>query len=348
MKKKNTFLLLLLVFNCVKIFAGGGIWEYYLNTKYNSVVKNHGNYSGGTNFDGSVLSSSVSLGSDNLAIDLAGVKTWQDNGTSFTALALWYRVYLQGSSAPAFTSVNLPWFADLGGNNNKEWQNGNDINLLSGLSSAGTYVVEVFFQGTYTGPTADNNGYLSNGGSNYKATFVAQVVLPTVLSKFNAQLEEGNAALNWTLDSKFNIKTIIIEKSFDAQKWLKVDAVAINENNNYSYIDKNLTQSSKIYYRLKMVDYDESFTYSNIVTLTNQKTAEIMIYPNPTVDIINIKNNNSVNNTIEIYNTLGLLVKQQKSDANYVDVHDLPRGNYFLMIKDDNKAVIYHTKINKQ
>ena len=80
-----------------------------------------------------------------------------------------------------------------------------------------------------------------------------------------------------------------------------------------------------------MVDNDGS-RYSNIVTLSQSGNENVILYPNPAKDHINITVANTGN--IRIYDASGRLVKTQtlQSGANNIDVSALNAGTYYAEV----------------
>jgi hypothetical protein len=115
--------------------------------------------------------------------------------------------------------------------------------------------------------------------------------------------------------------------------------------NNYSYKDpiKNVT-GSVIYYRLKMVDKDGKFKYSEVRTIrigAVNESAKITAYPNPVVNELHISlpqswQNQSVNG--QLLNTGGRIIKtfiiQQ---AVTIMMSDVPVGTYYLKMVNGNE-----------
>ncbi|MBJ6107814.1 hypothetical protein JAO73_02245 [Hymenobacter sp. BT523] len=131
-----------------------------------------------TPYEGATLGAGgYSPGNASLVLDGAEVRTFKNNGGNVTAATLFYRVYLlgsttRGSASPAYTAVNLPFGANLGSCDNngcdQRWTlTGANINLTAGLTTRGTYVVEVYWRAS----TNLGDRFDSNGGSNFVATF---------------------------------------------------------------------------------------------------------------------------------------------------------------------------------
>ena len=120
----------------------------------------------------------------------------------------------------------------------------------------------------------------TNKGSN--------AVLPVELSSFNAKSIEEKIMLNWTTKTEINNYGFELEKSLPNNKvWEKVGFVKGNGNSNsdkqYTFTDKNLNGGSKFIYRLKQIDNDGNFTYSDEVEieLIPAKYELYQNYPNP-------------------------------------------------------------------
>ncbi|MDO7848806.1 hypothetical protein Q5H92_20745 [Hymenobacter sp. M29] len=131
-----------------------------------------------TPYEGATLGAGgYSPGNASLILDGAEVRTFKNSGGDVTAATLFYRVYLQGSATrgsttPAYTAVNLPFGANLGTCNNsgcdQRWTlTGANINLTAGLTTRGTYVVEVYWRAS----TNLGDRFDSNSGNNFVATF---------------------------------------------------------------------------------------------------------------------------------------------------------------------------------
>ncbi len=113
----------------------------------------------------------------------------------------------------------------------------------------------------------------------------AQVV-PVELTSFTANASGNNVTLRWTTASETNNRGFEIQK-LQSGTWTTSGFVqgkgTSTEENSYSFTDKDL-QSGKYIYRLKQVDFDGSYSYSqNVeVTVSAPLTFELsQNYPNP-------------------------------------------------------------------
>jgi hypothetical protein len=98
------------------------------------------------------------------------------------------------------------------------------------------------------------------------------------------------------------------------------------------------------YYRLKQVDFDEKFEYSNIINIQTIEPSNhqmINIYPNPVRYELTITNTENVENIV-IYNSIGQVVKQlgAANSQLMIDVSGLPQGIYTLKLQNINGSIV--------
>jgi len=111
------------------------------------------------------------------------------------------------------------------------------------------------------------------------------VVLPLKLFDFRASLKQnGSVQLEWETASEDNTSHFEIEKSLPPQSvftsLLNQPAVG-SGNNHYSVIDLAPAKGINLY-RLKMVDKNGGFTYSNTVKMiVGNAVQKFVVYPNP-------------------------------------------------------------------
>lgn len=108
--------------------------------------------------------------------------------------------------------------------------------------------------------------------------------LPLNLINFTAIKETGNNLLQWTTN-EINTLNFEVQRSADAKNFIKIGMVDANRSSNhrYSYHDSALTYGN-VYYRLKMIDLDKSFAYSQIKVLLFSLTEKPVVFPNPVAD----------------------------------------------------------------
>ena len=113
--------------------------------------------------------------------------------------------------------------------------------------------------------------------------------LPIILKSFNGSWKNTYTALNWQIGSSVGFSHFIVERSIDGQNFTSLQKVNFSSNTtNYNYDDKSIPANvSRLYYRLKMVDKDGKFEYSQIVHVAiKQLSAKSMfVTPNPVSSI---------------------------------------------------------------
>lgn len=131
--------------------------------------------------------------------------------------------------------------------------------------------------------------------------------LPVELIEFKAKCNKLNEEITevyiqWQTASENNNDYFVLEKSVDAINWVELANIdgAGNSNIllNYDYADQLTSFDAQLltrYYRLKQVDFNGNFSYSNIIPLNCSDTLNcsdnsieiISIYPNPTDNYFN-------------------------------------------------------------
>ena len=113
------------------------------------------------------------------------------------------------------------------------------------------------------------------------------IPLPVELSSFTAELFTSKVELIWTTKSEVNNYGFAVERKINNKDWIKLGFVEGNGNTNapksYSFIDNKLSGGSNFYYRLKQIDTDGSFKYSEIilVEIIRHNFSLSQNYPNP-------------------------------------------------------------------
>mgnify|MGYP003652594050 FL=1 len=99
---------------------------------------------------------------------------------------------------------------------------------------------------------------------NHACTF--NFVLPVELTSFEAVRTEDNVRLEWTTASELNNDYFEVLKSYDGEIFSVIGYVdghgTSSEVIDYSYTDSEPKQA---YYRLRQLDYDGQFEYSDVV-----------------------------------------------------------------------------------
>jgi hypothetical protein len=202
-----------------------------------------------------------------------------------------------------------------------------------------------------------------NGGSKHTATQLstgeivatASVVLPIELLSFKATLKNNVVELHWQTATEINNDYFVIERSVDGKKWESMDTIkgAGNSSNvlNYANSDEN-PLSGTSYYRLKQVDFDKSFSYSDIAVVNFDGIKIIDLFPNPSEGNFNLVMKSSIEASIDltIYNAIGQMIKTQAmhitKGAHTLHVQfEAANGKYLITVKSTDGAYYDYTVI---
>lgn len=160
--------------------------------------------------------------------------------------------------------------------------------------------------------------------------------LPVTLINFEVAKSESLVHISWSTASEENSSYFDIERSTDARTWSSIGQVPAKEQSNsisqYDFTDQTPVAGVN-YYRLKMVDLDQSFAYSKIRSVSLEGT-NISMYPNPVTTQLNIDNSGSDPiQKVVLYNMTGTAVYSNDGQIKYaIDVTSLNTGIYVLTI----------------
>jgi hypothetical protein len=290
-------------------------------------------------------------------LHIMAAESWitKNNGSDVTAIKLYYRIYKQGATPPAFSEIDFSWQENSG--ESQRWGNYSvDIDVLSQVTSAGTWYIEIYYQGTTNGVDCSNPIYYSNFGNNFKPYFVADNTLPVELSSFTAAIQNKSVVLNWATATEINNYGFVVERSFDKVNWNKIGFKNGYGNSNsvkdYSYIDNDITKNGMYYYRLKQIDNNGNYEYSNVIEVNVNipvKFEVLQNYPNPFNPVTNISFTlpEATNVTLYIFNAIGQQIKAVNAGYRESGKHtiefdgsDLNSGIYFYKVEAGKNSTI--------
>lgn len=174
------------------------------------------------------------------------------------------------------------------------------------------------------------------------------IPLPVELSSFAALLIENKVKLCWTTETEVNNYGFEVERKVIDGGWASLGFVAGNGNSNspkkYIFFDVSIYGGSVLYYRLKQIDTDGNFKYSETVEveLAPSSFSLSQNYPNP----FNISTSFQYsvpeisNVTLKVFdvsgNEVSVLVNEEKKKGMYLinfDASRLASGIYFYRLQ---------------
>ncbi len=176
--------------------------------------------------------------------------------------------------------------------------------------------------------------------------------LPVRFISASATLSDQKAAfIKWQVATPMeNAATFEVEFSRDAKNWGRAGELVIDNLNkgNWQFTHNN-TPTGNLYYRIKQVDKDGSFTYSRILLLKNKGTNGYVVYPNPANNFVAVSTGSTAvaNTSIQLFDATGrLLVSRIMQNANEeISTASLPRGTYLLKLINADEATTFKVMV---
>jgi len=197
------------------------------------------------------------------------------------------------------------------------------------------------------------NGNASDATENVPTPFNFGA-LPVRFIHVNANLQTTNTAVvKWQVATPMeNASVFEVEYSTDGRNWSKAGELSITDTRkgNWQFTHNNIP-AGNLYYRIRQVDRDGSFTYSRIVLLKNKMSGgEYVIYPNPANNFIAVSTGYNSSNTslIQLLDATGRLLVNRNVTASNEEINTAayPDGTYILRVVNEEETVTYKVMIH--
>lgn len=194
----------------------------------------------------------------------------------------------------------------------------------------------VIIQGTGSGDV-----YAGNATGSVSCPIL--IPTPVDLLSFDAYPQGKKAKLEWATANELNNSGFEVQRSTDGKEWEVIGWVDGHSNSaverEYTMVDKAPFMGTN-YYRLKQVDFDGTFEYSDVRSATFSFTSEVAtIYPNPAMDYMNISFPADLRGELhmEVLDANRTIVFEEVIDVTRgmvktFDTNDLPSGMYTLKL----------------
>lgn len=179
--------------------------------------------------------------------------------------------------------------------------------------------------------------------------------LPVELTKFFiTPVNNEYFNLDWETASEFNNSGFFIERSTNGTPFQQIGWIIGNGTTNtvheYSFSDRNVLPNTLYYYRLKQVDFNQAFKYSNTLSgilNTNDNLNVFSIVPNPTISTsqATVYVAESGNLQLSVYDVLGQVIKSTSvalnKGNNTVDINlsNLASATYLVKFQFNNNTL---------
>lgn len=299
-----------------------------------------------------------------------------------------------GSANNGITPVNtdgadLPDYRDTDSDNDTDpdMVEGNDLNInhaaddipvsIPATDTDGDGLLDFFENSVNNGPIVTILGFGDSGTGgkstaqktiaaalerdwrNASFSLSAFTLLPVEFVTVAAAAQANAIVVSWTVAAEQDVQHYVVERSADGGPYAAIGTVAYKipttSINEYRFVDKSLS-GRKVYYRVRQVDMDGSFTLSKVVAVQmNPSVTTLSLYPNPVqaASRIHLTAAAAQDVTLRITDLQGRVLVQQtipvQSGQNVwapVAIQQLPAGTYMLSAMIDRK--LYATKFIKQ
>jgi photosystem II stability/assembly factor-like uncharacterized protein len=200
----------------------------------------------------------------------------------------------------------------------------------------------IFFINKDIGYSVTSDGYI------FKTTNGGRYFVPVELTSFSAEALDQKVVLKWTTATELNNHGFEIQRGKSKTELATIGFVSgegtTTNPKEYSFIDKEL-DDGKYYYRLKQIDYNGSFEYSNVLEIDVRSLDDFKLeqnYPNPFNPTTSIGYILKVKTNVKLVllNSLGeevaLLVNEEKDKGFHnvtLNAESLASGIYFYRLQ---------------
>ena len=372
--------------NAITLGSGGGniISEGELNRVKWNIGTSTGTYtipftkSAGNKIPLTVNITTAGIGSGSFLFSTYGGATWDNNTYRPSDVSHMNSLLSGGSVNNSAKVIDRFWIIDAQGYTTKPTVNITFTYLDAEWSASGNSITEAnLFAQRFnssqnkwadwfgqTGTCNTTNNTVSSGPvtpANFfrswtlvDATSPLPVQWLTISASCNNEGNNYHTKIDWSTAYEINCMYYIIERSFDLISWDSIATISATNNgntvSNYTYNDILSTlniKHSSVFYRIKQVDIDHNYSYSEVVHANcgDNQIEIINIYPNPADDYFDYLICSSVSNEMEFLVTdvvgrcLFYEVKMVDTGVYHgrLDVSMLASGVYYFKVQSKNK-----------
>ena len=212
--------------------------------------------------------------------------------------------------------------------------------MLAGLDASGRTRSAIYDVGC-TELNGTGNVVASPLDSTQVGAGTPVIVAPVHLIGFTATQIKNEIQLNWKVENEINFYRYEIEKSTNRIDFENIGNVIANNNSNYIF-NVNNSNNLQQYFRLKLIDKDGTYTYSNIVLIKLNDIIEANLYPNPAKGFMSINLNKIPQNTHLVLNDFtGRIISKillTQSITNF-STSNLASGIYTVQLIENNQII---------
>lgn len=231
--------------------------------------------------------------------------------------------------------------------------NGRDYAEHSGIDADGVFRFKWTAPALGTGPVmiytvgnaVDGTGNTSNDSGSPSPIIVTltEQSLPVELTNIDARTEKARVELTWTTATEENVSHFDVERSIDGETFTTIDQVpaygSSQVERDYLLTDDSAPTGNN-FYRLRVVDLDDSFIYSPVVSaMVEGGVIQLGAFPNPAEGIVRFSANVSPETALVVRDGFGRKLWAGNTGAG-VDLSPYPSGIYLLEAMIDGKRTV--------
>lgn len=186
--------------------------------------------------------------------------------------------------------------------------------------------------------------------------------MPVSFMNFTAQQKGSGISLEWSTAQEINNNYFEVQRSADGNtNWDDIAQVAGAGNSqvikNYNVFD-NSPLSGTNYYRIKQVDFDGNYKFSNVVSVkTDFNKTGVSVLANPFFNTLSVSFNSPTSQMVSarLVDIAGRQIAVEKwsvsagnSIKNFSNVSGLQQGLYILSLTNNSGEILYTGKVIKQ
>lgn len=165
--------------------------------------------------------------------------------------------------------------------------------------------------------------------------------LPVSFEKFVARKEKNGVRLSWFTAQEINNAGFIVQRSADGKNWIDLGFVPAANNTSiqktYSFLDGNPANGLNLY-RLKQLDVNGNFKFSEIRILNYLNNAGITVYPTPASSeiFVDIGKRTLLNTRMKLFDVQGKEIERivLTQLQQRISITGLKNGIYILQFED--------------
>ncbi len=250
--------------------------------------------------------------------------------TTSTSFPIAFNYTLSGTAQNGLDFNRLNGFGLIKQNTTQRLDTLNVINPKLGILNS-NLVLNATGDGNLSATGASFNTIINSGSCS---------ILSITLASFSAKKQLNTNLISWQTATETNNSHFNLERSNNIVDFKIINTQKGQDNSQtpkyYSYTDAQNIEET-VYYRLKQLDFDGKFSYSNIIALNATAGNTLVVYPNPFSNEINITLDApfSASTKIYLYDMFGrnLALEILPNGNNVIcKPNNLPTGSYVLKI----------------